>query len=99
MKHGGETVPIKKGVVKIIGIIKDFIFKQKCIPWRVRNCFIEWRENRLRNYSWRLYRLIKFKRLNVNTKKYWNEMWSGEGAFVFPDIYDCISSVFDKSVI
>src|SRR4030042_6765615 len=47
------------------GSINDFVFKQHCIPWKIKIML-----NRLSNYRYLIF--------NINTKKYWDNVWSNE---------------------
>lgn len=52
----------------IITNINNFIFKQRCLPWRVSNWF---------NYHCHpLYMFFMYGRFNINTLKHWENRWS-----------------------
>ncbi len=60
--------------------IKHFITKQRCVPWRVANAYDNWVEKRVRPFSHRLYMILKYHRVNLNTQEYWDKIWGTEDA-------------------
>jgi len=46
------------------------------VPWRIRHRIDLWMEDSLRPKNTSLYKLLKFGRRNLNTPKYWDDVWS-----------------------
>lgn len=45
------------------------------IPWRIRHRVDLWMENNLRPQNPTIYKILKFGRTNINTPRYWDEVW------------------------
>ncbi len=48
-----------------------FVFEDKCVPWRVRIF--------LKKHFLRLYRILRYGHVNINTSKRWDHIWAREG--------------------
>lgn len=75
--------------------MRDFILVQKCIPWRVKNKFIRWREAWLKNYNLSLYKLLKYGCLDLNTRSYWNCAWGTENSKEMREYEELFNNIAD----
>lgn len=79
---GGEAASADEGEFAVqesgVARIHEFVWKQKCVPWRVRNKWITFREGWMRRHLTDIYRVVKFGRRNVNTRSHWDGIWAEE---------------------